>query len=225
MEAAHPAPADVKDRLKASYDAMAPQYNAWTVRHHSLRHKYLDKLCELCPQLTSGQNAHVLELGCGAGVPVLSTLLEKNDELKVTALDLSDTQIGLAKENLKEFEPRATFIAGDMVKETADTPPSSCTAVIALYSLIHLSQEEQVEMIQRIAGWLEKDGCFLAVFGKDEAKGMVMEKWLHEKGWVYFSGLGVEGTVKIVEEAGLKVEVKVVEEGPEETFLWVIARK
>ncbi|KAK0387761.1 hypothetical protein NLU13_4006 [Sarocladium strictum] len=232
MEAIQSAPADVKDRLKASYDAMAPQYNAWTERHHSLRAKYLDKLLALCPQLlekksaaSNGRVPHVMELGCGSGVPVLSTLLEKNEALRVTALDLSDTQIGFAKENLKAFEPRATFISGDMVRETADTPSSSCTAVVALYSIIHLPQEEQVQIIHGVADWLEKDGCFLACFAKDEAKGLVMEHWLDEKGWMYWSGLGVDGTIKTMEEAGLKVELKEVEEGPEETFLWVIARK
>lgn len=117
------------------------------------------------------------------------------------------------------------FIVGDMVKEIVDIFLSFCIVVIVLYSFIYFFQEEQVEMIQCIVGWFEKDGCFFVVFGKDEVKGMVMEKWLYEKGWVYFSGLGVEGMVKIVEEVGLKVEVKVVEEGLEEIFLWVIVRK
>ncbi|KAL2210129.1 S-adenosyl-L-methionine-dependent methyltransferase [Sarocladium strictum] len=229
MEAVKNAPSDLKDRLKASYDAMAPQYNAWTVRHHSLRLKYLEKLIELCPQLLGDASAdrapHVVELGCGAGVPILNTLLDKNKDLTITALDLSDTQIDLARENLKAYDPRITFIAGDMVKDTTHIAASSCTAVIALYSLIHLAQDEQVVMIKRIADWLEKDGCVLACFGKDETDGIVMPKWLDEKGWMYWSGHGVEGTVKLFEEAGLKLEVKEVQEGKDETFLWVIGRK
>ncbi|KAH8169990.1 methyltransferase domain-containing protein [Sarocladium implicatum] len=228
------APADVKDRLKASYDAMAPQYNQWTEKHHALRHKYLDKLLQLCPQLLrsasggdGGDDASpsVIELGCGSGVPVLSTLLSRNPSLKATAVDLSETQIGLARQNLDAFGSRVNFTAGDMVSSTADTPSGSHTAVIALYSLIHLAQSEQKTMIERIANWLPKGGCFLASFAKDEIEGVVMEKWLDEKGWMYWSGMGVEGTLRVAEESGLEVVVKEVEEGEDETFLWVIAKK
>ena len=224
------APADVKDRLKASYDAMAPQYNQWTEKHHTLRHKYLDKLFELCPQLlATGDNGSlspsVIELGCGAGEPVLSTLLSRNPALKATALDLSETQIELARDNLKAHGSRVEYIAGDMVSSTADAAPGGYTAVIALYSLIHLAQAEQKTMIKRIADWLPKGGCFLASFAKDEIEGVVMEKWLDEKGWMYCSGMGVEGTLRAVEESGLEVLVKEVEVGEDETFLWVIAKK
>lgn len=224
-----PPPPDVKSRLKASYDAMAPQYNAWTQKHNVLRMKYLDLLFKHCPGLDSGhETGHVpsvLELGCGAGVPVLPTLMERNKELRILATDISDTQINLAKENLKGLEDNIEFVAGDMVEVTKNIPPNAYTAIIALYSIIHLSQPDQQVMIKRIAEMLEPGGCFLASFGKDEEKGVVFDTWLDKEGWMFWSGMGVEGTVRALEESGMEVQVKVVEEGEDETFLWVIARK
>jgi hypothetical protein len=66
-------PADFKDRIKASYDAMAVEYNEWTAAHTHLRLKYLDELLERVPRLTNTdatKPATVLELGCGAGPPL-----------------------------------------------------------------------------------------------------------------------------------------------------------
>ena len=42
-------PNELKERVRASYNAMAPKYNDWTERHHKLRLKYLDDLLEICP--------------------------------------------------------------------------------------------------------------------------------------------------------------------------------
>ena len=221
------APPDVKARLKASYDAMAPAYNAWTVSHTPLRLTYLDKLCSYVPKLTApDQQPAILELGCGAGVPVLSTMLSRNPSLTATANDMSTTQVDLARGNLAAHADRVRFAPGDMTTAVDDLlAPGSLSAVVALYSIIHLEQEEQRKMVARVAGWLEDGGCLLANFAVEETKGVVMEEWIDEKGWMFWSGLGVEGSVKMVEDAGLKVEVQVVEKGDDETFLWIIAKK
>lgn len=222
-------PADYKDRLKASYDAIAVEYNAWTEeRHHHIRLKYLDELLDRVPKLGAASsrdasNAAVLELGAGAGKPFLYELLARTaPQVTATANDLSDTQIGLARVNLEGFAGRVMCQAGDMM--ALDFSPGSLTAVVALYSLIHLAREEQAAMLVKISGWLEPGGVLVATFNLgDEA--VVYEHWLHEKGWMYWSGLGVEGTKKKLAEVGLKVEKAEIEGDEEEKFLWIIARK
>ena len=37
---------ELKERVRASYNAIAPEYNDWTERDHKLRLKYLDELLE-----------------------------------------------------------------------------------------------------------------------------------------------------------------------------------
>ncbi|KAF5603270.1 methyltransferase [Fusarium pseudocircinatum] len=220
-------PADMKDRLRASYNAIAPAYNTWTARHNELRIKYLDKLLNSCPELVStGDTAkkQVLELGCGSGSPFISTLLARAPSVHVHANDLSDVQLDLARQNLAAYQDRVEFQHGDMMK--LDFEPGSLTAVVALYSIIHLPKEEQREMIRQIGRWLAPGGIFLSTFGTDEASVTIDEKWLDDKGWMFWSGLGKEGVIKaLTQEAGLEVQLAVLEEDADDRFIWILSRK
>ncbi|KAI1035351.1 hypothetical protein LB504_006119 [Fusarium proliferatum] len=220
-------PADMKDRLRASYNAIAPAYNTWTARHNELRIKYLDKLFNSCPELVSTDDTakkQVLELGCGSGSPFISTLLARAPSVHVHANDLSDVQLDLARYNLAKYQDRVEFHPGDMMK--LDFAPGSLTAVIALYSIIHLPQEEQREMIQRIGRWLAPGGVFLSTFGTDEASVIIDEKWIDEKGWMFWSALGKEGVMRaLTQGAGLEVQYEILEEDADERFMWIISKK
>lgn len=221
-------PQDMKARLKSAYDAIAPTYNSklGTVLDH-IRLDYLTRLLTLLTA-TKQNDAKVLELGCGAGMPSTKTLLEHpNPKAHVIANDLSTTQIALAQENLKEFvdQRRLELVQGDML--ALDFPDSTFDAVTGFYSIIHLPREEQTQLIQKIARWLKPGGYFLANFAQEELEHAVMEEWLGEKeGWMYWSAWGTEGSLKMIEEAGLEVVVKEVRESDvDATFLWVIAKK
>ncbi|KAG9252935.1 S-adenosyl-L-methionine-dependent methyltransferase [Emericellopsis atlantica] len=213
----------IKERLKASYDGVAVTYNKWTEKHSPRRLEYLEKLKDHVPSLAkSDHTVSVVELGCGPGSPVLSHLLSGNEQLHAVANDLSTTQMALAEENLKAYTSRVSFLPGDMMQ--LSVPDDSQTAVVALYSLIHLPANEQAIMVQRIAGWLKTGGCLLANFAKEDTD-HVMEKWLDKEDWMFWSGMGVEGTLKVLKEAGFSLESSKVEGDEEETFLWVIAKK
>ena len=219
-------PPDVKERIRTSYNAMANEYNTWTERHHHLRLSYLNELLSRCPELTSQATQEagvVLELGCGAGKPFLDTLLSRAPTVRAHANDLSDMQLDLARSNLADCKDRVEFHPGDMTR--LDFAPGSLAAVVGLYTLIHLPQGEQADMLRRIGGWLRPGGVLLANFAVDETRGAVFENWLHEKGWVFWSGLGKEGTLEALKSAGLDVEKAEVEGDEEENFLWIIARK
>lgn len=216
------APADFKDRLKASYDAMAPEYNTWTERHMHLRLKYRDELCARAPKLTEQAAARVLELGCGSGNFLQALFSKAGPQVTAAANDLSDTQLDMARKALAEYAGRISYQAGDMGALTF--PDGSLTAVVALYSLIHLTSPEQVEMLSKISGWLEPGGVLIANFSIEEGSNTI-ENWLHEKGWMYWSGLGAEGTKKKLAEVGLEIEKAEIEGDSEEKFLWVIGRK
>ncbi|KAJ4049183.1 hypothetical protein NW756_006405 [Fusarium oxysporum] len=220
-------PVDIKDRLRASYNAIAPAYNAWTTRHNELRLTYLDKLLNSCPELASASDTmkkQVLELGCGSGSPFISTLLARAPSVHVHANDLSDVQLDLARQNLARYQDRVEFYPGDMMK--LDFAPGSLTAIVALYSIIHLPQEEQREMIRRIGRWLAPGAVFLSTFGTDEASVIIDEKWIDEKGWMFWSGLGKEALLKaLTQEAGLEVQHAVLEEDADDRFMWTISKK
>ncbi|WYZ46215.1 hypothetical protein EsH8_IX_000440 [Colletotrichum jinshuiense] len=218
-------PDDSKSRLKESYDAIAPTYNDWNVEQTSVRIEYLEKILErLHTSTSSEQKLHVLELGCGCGVPVSERLLMVPG-ISVTANDMSSTQIKLAKENLAKYgTDRISFIEGDMM--SLEFLDGSFDAIVGMYSLIHLPREEQSEMIRRIAKWLKPGGFLLVNFTSKNLPGLVMENWLHEKGWMYWSGWGAEGTLDKIKEAGLEtIEKDEIKDDDDVTFLWVMAKK
>ena len=224
-------PTDLKSRLKASYDAIAPKYNEWTIPHSTTRLHYLDQLLSRLPTTSASTPVSVLELGCGHGIPVTQKLLSYPN-FTVTANDLSSAQLALARTNLLPDSPgaaahgRLTLVEGDML--TLDFPPTTLDAVIGMYSIIHLPRAEQVEMLHKIATWLKPGGWVLANFGAEESAGIEMQKWLEEdKGWMFWSGWGAEGTVEKVREAGLEVVVRETERDvvDDATFLWILARK
>src|SRR5689334_18380438 len=102
QEHLHP---DPKRVVANGYDIIAQRYLAWSAREPSpQRMRYLALLNNLLPP-----GAEVLELGCGAGVPVTQALAQK---CRVTGVDISAAQIALAREHV----PNAKFIHSDMIE-------------------------------------------------------------------------------------------------------------
>ncbi|KAF2003760.1 methyltransferase domain-containing protein [Amniculicola lignicola CBS 123094] len=226
-----PIPPDLKARLKDSYDAIAPQYNkTFTPISDPLRLKYLSTLlAELKPSTNPTSSPQkVLELGCGAGLPITKALLDHpSPTLHLTSNDLSSTQITLARENLAAYEEaaRLDLVQGDML--ALSFPPSTFTAVLAFYSIIHLPRSEQPLLLSKIHDWLEPGGLFLANFSAEDMEEGVVDEWLGlEKGWMFWSGWGVEGSVGMVEKAGFEILVREVSRDVVDAdFVWVLARK
>ncbi|KAI1158861.1 S-adenosyl-L-methionine-dependent methyltransferase [Nemania serpens] len=221
-------PTDLKARLKASYDAMAPTYNEWTIPHSQQRTEYLGKALDHLKPETRPDGLAFLELGCGCGLPVTKRLLSYS-AARVVANDLSDTQVSLARKNLirgpeDEAARRLELVQGDMT--ALEFPDGSFDVVVAFYSLIHLPRTEQTALLARIAKWLKPGGYLVANFAKEELEAVVMEKWLDERGWMFWSAWGEEKTLEMIKTAGFEVVVAdVVEDVVDASFLWVIARR
>jgi SAM-dependent methyltransferase len=206
-------PVDPKGIVASGYDAMAERYLAWSgLRPSATRLRYLGLALELIPPGTD-----VLELGCGAGLPMTVALA---DGRSVTGVDISATQLELARRNV----PAATFLHADMT--ALDFPTATFDAVVAFYSLTHVPRLEQVELIERIADWLRPGGLFLATMGADDEPGDVESEWLGVD--MYFSHFGARANRRLVERAGFEILRADVAIEPEDRhdarFLWVVAR-
>lgn len=192
-----------------------------------VRLHYLDLLLSKLRVKHNLENtAEILELGCGAGVPATKHLLDvKNPLISVTGNDLSTSQLNLARKNLSGYDNRLTLVEGDMM--ALSFPAHSFEAVTGFYSIIHLPREEQTELINRIAKWLKPGGLLLANFAVEESKAVVMEKWLgEEKGWMYWSSWGEEGSVKMLEDAGLEIVFRETKQVTgDANFVWLLAEK
>jgi SAM-dependent methyltransferase len=205
--------ADPKRIVAAGYDEIAVRYLAWSdLRPSPTRLRYLALALELIPA-----GSDVLELGCGAGIPMTVALAEGR---AVTGVDISATQLEMARRNV----PTATFIQADMTTLAFD--PASFDAVVAFYSLTHVPRDEQIALLGRIRSWLRPGGLFLASMGADDEPGDVEADWLGVD--MYFSHFGAKANRRLVERAGLIVEQSEIAIEPEDRhdarFLWVIAR-
>ena len=221
-------PSDLKARLAHTYDAIASTYNSKLGADlNHIRLDYVSHLLSLL-QSTGHPEVKVLELGCGAGIPVTKTLLDNvSPSIHVVANDLSPVQLDLARSHLASHvaSGKVELLEGDMLG--LDFPDSSFDAVTGFYSIIHLPRDEQTLLMQKIVRWLKPGGYFLANFSNEEMETHVEERWLgEEEGWTFWSAWGAEGSVEMVEGAGLEVLEKELRESKvDATFLWVVGRK
>ena len=209
------APARDPRRIVADgYDAVAERYFAWSDAHPSApRLAWLSRALDRIPRDTD-----VLDLGCGAGVPMTRALA---DGRRVTGVDISARQIELARAAV----PEARFIQADMTD--LDLPPASLDAVVAFYSLTHVPRVDLPVLLDAIHRWLRPGGVLVATMGAQDSPDEVEDDWLGAP--MFFSHYGAKKNRALVRRAGFDVETAVVEEEPEDRhaalFLWVIARK
>lgn len=205
---------DPKRTVADGYDLIAQRYLDWSgINPSSPRARYLERLLALLPA-----GAELLELGCGAGVPVARALAER---CRVTGVDISAAQIALARQHV----PGATFIQADMA--ALDFPPASFDAVVGFYSLIHLPRAEHAALLGRIASWLRPGGLLLATMGANDAPGNVEPDWLGAP--MFWSHFDADTNRALVRQAGLDVLDESViaddEHGQPVPFLWIVARQ
>ena len=205
---------DPKRIVADGYDAMAERYFAWSdERPSATRLRWLDRALELIPE-----GSDVLELGCGAGVPMTRALATGRH---VTGIDISARQIELARRNV----PEATFRQADMT--TLDLAAASVDAVVAFYALTHVPRAEIPSLLEGIHRWLRPGGLLLATMGAQDSPDEVEPDWLGVP--MFFSHFGAKRNRVLVREAGFDVEWAEIDEEPEDRhqalFLWVVARK
>lgn len=203
---------DSKKIVAAGYDQIADSYLRWT-ETSSVRQGWLDVLVPLLPP-----QARVLDLGCGAGLPVAKQLAEHG--CTVVGVDGSQRQIALAGEN----EPRATFIAADMTAVAFE--PMSFDAVTAFYSITHVPRDEHGALLKRIRSWLKPGGLLIASMGFRNSADWTGE-WLGTT--MFFSHFDAATNCALVEDAGFEIEradtIGEEENGEVVRFLWILARR
>jgi SAM-dependent methyltransferase len=196
------------------YDAIAERYYAWSdARPSATRRRWLARALELIPP-----GADVLELGCGAGVPMTRALAAGR---RVTGVDISARQIELARAAV----PEAAFVQADMT--ALELAPASFDAVVAFYSLTHVPRADLPALLDAVHRWLRPGGVLIASMGAEDGPDEVEPDWLGAP--MFFSHYGAKKNRAIVRRAGFEVEEAVIEAEPEDRhdalFLWVVARR
>ena len=140
--------------------------------------------------------AAVLDLGCGCGVPVASSLADAGHQ--VTGVDISDVQI----ERARRLVPAGAFIRADAAQ--VDFPPASFDAVVCLYALIHLPLDDQPGPLRRVVTWLRPGGWLLATTGYRAWTG-TEDNWLGGPAAMWWSHADAGTYRSWLSEAGLDI--------------------
>jgi ubiquinone/menaquinone biosynthesis C-methylase UbiE len=204
---------DPVETVRRGYDAIAEAYLAWSHAESSpARDAWVQHFLEALPE-----GSAVLELGCGAGVPVTRALAER---YRVTALDISERQLELARVNV----PEATFVEGDMSSVAFEM--ASFDGVIAVHSVTHVPRERHSGLFGRIHRWLRPSGIFVACLGVGDEPGSIEDDWLGAP--MYFSHYDAAENRRLLRRTGFALErdevVTQIEHGSECRFLWIAAR-
>src|SRR6266508_842668 len=199
----------------AGYDAIAERYLGWSLEcDWPGRRLYLQSFLAALER-----PADVLELGCGAGLPVTRALVDAGH--RVTAVDLSSAQLELARRHV----PKAQLVQADMAE--LRFPADEFDGVCAFYSLTHVPRDRHAELLAQIAAWLRPQGIFVASFGATDNPRQMESDWLGAP--MFFSHFDAETNRRMVEQAGFELVqhelVPQIEHGRECTFLWVVARR
>ncbi|MCJ1390767.1 hypothetical protein MMC18_003628 [Xylographa bjoerkii] len=178
-------------------------------------------------------HAHVLDAGCGTGMPVARTLAAAG--IQVTGIDISAEMIGLAKRAV----PAGSFTKISM---TDYAPPHTFDGVFVVFSHMQLSHADFSATMRRFVGSLREGGVLVLVAVPSD--NLVQDRGMYEEG-EYVQGFPapfmghlvkttlftVEGSERFLKGLGLEVVSRVVkqflpkcEEVPEDQ-VFILARK
>lgn len=201
---------DVRRVVEQGYDQVAHAYARLEGETEWPRMRWLRRLLD---RLEPGSS--VLDLGCGSGDPAD---IEIAKEHRVTGVDISQTQIDLARQNV----PTGHFLHGDAA--SVEFPAGSFDAVVSFYTLEHIPRNEHATVLRRIYGWLRPEG-FLLISTEAGEYDDVMGEWLGVP--MFISCFDPETLKRLVDEAGFElletaIETQV-EGGHEVPYLWLLA--
>ena len=191
--------------VRRGYDKIAKEYQA--SRHIF---KNIEELEEFASHMS--KSAKILDVGCGAGVPVTKFLIEAGFD--VMGVDFSESMLKLARRNV----PEARFIKKDMTK--LDFKDNSFDGLTAFYSIIHVPREKHSSLFQSFHRILKPNGVMLVSVGSGEWEG-TDEYCGAEMFWSHYSP---EKSLELMKDAGFQIiSGKHLVRGGEKHY-WILAR-
>jgi ubiquinone/menaquinone biosynthesis C-methylase UbiE len=201
-----------KQVVERGYDQVAHEYARLEIDTEWPRMRWLKKVLNYLPPGSS-----ILDLGCGSGVPADTEIAKEH---RITGVDISQTQINLARQNI----PTGTFFHADA--GSVEFSASSFDAVISFYTLEHIPRKEHETILQRIYQWLRPGGLLLISMEEGDYEGFFGE-WLGVP--MYMSCFDPETMKQMINRVGFELLESVietqVEQGHEIPYHWLLARK
>lgn len=190
--------------VRSGYAQVAATYAEQRDQFRSIRH--LERFADLIP---AGNT--VLDVGCGAGLPVDAYLVKRG--YAVHGLDLSETMIDLARSNV----PKATYEIRDMSELRSGD--YRVGGIVSMYAIFHTPREQHQVLLEQFASFMPDGGALLITMGSTEWEGA--EEFHGAE--MYWSHFGAETNRKLVENAGFRVVVDEIDTSADEAHQIIIA--
>lgn len=163
------------------------------------------------------QDAEVLDLGSGPGIPYDFYLAQKG--LNVTGIDISEKHVAMARNNV----PSARYILGNFLNH--DFPNEQFDAVISLYALFHVPRDQHAGVISKIASVLKPNGYLLITVGTEDVAYKERVCFCGSNmAWSYFD---TQTNMHIISGCGFTILEALNEKdyGSDEKHVWILAQK
>ncbi|MEM7505286.1 MAG: class I SAM-dependent methyltransferase [Pseudomonadota bacterium] len=146
----------MQEDVRRAYDVIGPAYAA--AREAEASTPFLARLDHyLAP------DSMVLDLGCGAGLPVDAWLLAAGH--RVIGLDISDTMLDMARANI----PGAEYRRGDLSALCPST--FAADAIVSFFALFHVDRERHAGVLANWHTQLAPGGYLLLTTGCTDWEG------------------------------------------------------
>ena len=177
---------DYRALVRRGYDTCAEAYDS------SRRTEPGTELEALSSRLRDGDS--VLDIGCGAGVPIARSLARR---CRVTGVDLSPEMVRRARRNVAGGH----FLCADIM--SVDLPAASFDAAVAFYTVFHLPRELHAELFCRVHRWLRPRGLFLCTLSAYSEDGYTEDDFFDVT--MYWSNYGIHEYREILTEIGFSL--------------------
>jgi 2-polyprenyl-3-methyl-5-hydroxy-6-metoxy-1,4-benzoquinol methylase len=135
----------------------------------------------------------ILDVGCGTGYPIATFLAEQG--FQITGIDISENML---QEAINRNISQASFHLCDFFDFE---PTEKYHGIIAFDSFFHFPKNKQVEIYEKTAKWLHKDGYLLFTHGNKESE--IMGEMFGET--FYYSCLDTHATHELLLKAGFEI--------------------
>ena len=203
----------MNNQLRKIYDAFAKTYE-----NNRGQFDMSDVLDEFYSALTL-DNGKLLDLGCGAGEPVARYFTDHN--WSVVGVDFSERMIELAS----KYVPEMPTMHADISE--VDFESNQFDAIIASYSLFHISVDKHKDMFKKFHKWLFPNGKALFTYATEEYTGKKSfdgyKNFMGQE--LYYSHKAPDELYIDLEDIGFNIDSIDYRNIGGETFLWVTVNK
>lgn len=165
------------------------------------------------------ENGKLLDLGCGAGEPVARYFTDHN--WSVVGVDFSEQMIQLAS----KYVPEMQLMHADISE--VDFESTQFDAIIASYSLFHISVDKHKDILKKFHKWLFPNGKALFTYATEEYTGSAtFDGYKNFMGQaLYYSHKNPDELYVDLEDIGFNIDSIDYRNIGGETFLWVTVSK